>query len=154
MLLEEYINVINAIRSYVNGEKMDQAFCSNLAGAYQICKKHNLTALMAEVLDRTDVDKRSPIYQRWQMEKNQAVYKNVLMDVEREEIIAFFEEKNIWYLLLKGLIIREYYPNPALREMSDNDILVDRKYMRTFMTSWLVEGTVLKDMEPAIMMSI
>jgi len=130
MLLEEYINVINAIRSYVNGEEMDQAFCSNLAGAYQICKKHNLTALMAEVLDRTDVDKRSPIYQRWQMEKNQAVYKNVLMDVEREEIIAFFEEKNIWYLLLKGLIIREYYPNPALREMSDNDILVDRKYMK------------------------
>ena len=59
MLLEEYINVINAIRSYVNGEEMDQAFCSNLAGAYQICKKHNLTALMAEVLDRTDVDKRS-----------------------------------------------------------------------------------------------
>ena len=117
MLLEEYINVINAIRSYVNGEEMDQAFCSNLAGAYQICKKHNLTALMAEVLDRTDVDKRSTIYQRWQMEKNQAVYKNVLMDVEREEIIAFFEEKNIWYLLLKGLIIREYYPNPALRAL-------------------------------------
>ena len=64
MLLEEYINVINAIRSYVDGEEIDQAFCSNLAGAYQICKEHNLTALMAEVLDRTDVDKRSPIYQR------------------------------------------------------------------------------------------
>ena len=57
---------------------------------------------MAEVLDRTDVDKRSPIYQRWQKEKNQAVYKNVLMDVEREEIIAFFEEKNIWYI---GLLL-------------------------------------------------
>ena len=78
--------------------KWTRHFVSNLAGAYQICKKHNLTALMAEVLDRTDVDKRSPIYQRWQMEKNQAVYKNVLMDVEREEIITFFEEKNIWYL--------------------------------------------------------
>ena len=101
MLLEEYINVINAIRSYVNGEEMDQAFCSNLAGAYQICKKHNLTALMAEVLDRTDVDKRSPIYQRWQMEKNQAVYKNVLMDVEREEIITFFEEKNMDVRVIK-----------------------------------------------------
>ena len=144
MLLEEYINVINAIRSYVNGEEMDQAFCSNLAGAYQICKKHNLTALMAEVLDRTDVDKRSPIYQRWQMEKNQAVYKNVLMDVEREEIIAFFEEKNIWYLLLKGLIIREYYPNPALREMSDNDILVDRKYMKDIYDFMVGRGYSIK----------
>ena len=144
MLLEEYINVINAIRSYVNGEEMDQAFCSNLAGAYQICKKHNLTALMAEVLDRTDVDKRSTIYQRWQMEKNQAVYKNVLMDVEREEIIAFFEEKNIWYLLLKGLIIREYYPNPALREMSDNDILVDRKYMKDIYDFMVGRGYSIK----------
>ena len=141
MLLEEYINVINAIRSYVNGEEMDQAFCSNLAGAYQICKKHNLTALMAEVLD---IDKRSPIYQRWQMEKNQAVYKNVLMDVEREEIIAFFEEKNIWYLLLKGLIIREYYPNPALREMSDNDILVDRKYMKDIYDFMVGRGYSIK----------
>ena len=33
MLLEEYINVINAIRSYVNGEKMDQAFCSKFGGS-------------------------------------------------------------------------------------------------------------------------
>ena len=32
MLLEEYINVINAIRSYVNGEEMDQAFLFYLAG--------------------------------------------------------------------------------------------------------------------------
>ena len=109
MLLEEYINVINAIRSYVNGEKMDQAFCSNLAGAYQICKKHNLTALMAEVLDRTDVDKRSPIYQRWQMEKNQAVYKNVLMDVEREEILHSLKKEYLVFVT-EGLIIREYYP--------------------------------------------
>ena len=144
MLLEEFIYVFNAFRSFVYGEELDQVFCSILAGAYQICKKHNLTALMAEVLDRTDVDKRSPIYQRWQMEKNQAVYKNVLMDVEREEIIAFFEEKNIWYLLLKGLIIREYYPNPALREMSDNDILVDRKYMKDIYDFMVDRGYSIK----------
>ena len=56
--------------------------------------------------------------------KESGCLQECLMDVEREEIITFFEEKNIWYLLLKGLIIREYYPNPALREMSDNDILL------------------------------
>ena len=49
----------------VNGGEMDHGICSNWREALSDCKKHNLTALMAEVLDRTDVDKRSPIYQRW-----------------------------------------------------------------------------------------
>lgn len=29
---------------------------------------------------------------------------------------------------LKGLIVRDFYPTPAMREMSDNDILFDKNY--------------------------
>lgn len=60
------------------------------------------------------------------------------MDVEREAIQDFFEENNIWYMLLKGMVIRKYYPAPELREMADNDILFDNKYSKEvydFMTA-------------------
>ena len=54
------------------------------------------------------------------------------------------KKKNIWYLLLKGLISREYYPTPALREMSDNDILVDRKYMKDIYDFMVGRGYSIK----------
>lgn len=60
------------------------------------------------------------------------------MDVEREAIQDFFEKNNIWYMLLKGMVIRKYYPAPELREMADNDILFDNKYSKEvyeFMTA-------------------
>lgn len=37
---------------------------------------------------------------------------------------------------LKGLTVRNYYPSPAMREMSDNDILFDKNFedlIRKFM---------------------
>lgn len=41
-------------------------------------------------------------------------------------------------MLLKGMVIRKYYPAPEFREMADNDILFDNKYSKEvyeFMTA-------------------
>lgn len=50
------------------------------------------------------------------------------MDAERVEIIKFLEEKHIWYMPLKGVILKEFYPEYGLRQMCDNDILFDNDY--------------------------
>ena len=39
------------------------------------------------------------------------------------------EKKGIWYLPLKGIILKDCYPMPAMREMTDNDILCDAEKM-------------------------
>lgn len=105
---------------------------------YYIAKKHNLVSIMAQAMEKLGFESDSDIWKRWLKEKNQLIYKSVLMDVEREAIQDFFEKNNIWYMLLKGMVIRKYYPAPELREMADNDILFDNKYSKEvyeFMTA-------------------
>lgn len=110
------------------GENNSEA--NNIGRFYYIAKKHNLVSLMEQAMEKMGFESDSDIWKRWLKEKNQLIYKSVLMDVEREAIQDFFEENNIWYMLLKGMVIRKYYPAPELREMADNDILFDNKYSK------------------------
>lgn len=60
------------------------------------------------------------------------------MDAERSRLISFMETNQIWYVPLKGIILKDYYQEYGMREMSDNDILYDpsgltliEKYMKS-----------------------
>ena len=56
--------------------------------------------------------------------------KTIMMDMERERILAELESRGIWYLPLKGIIMKEMYPEFGMREMSDNDILYNPDYKK------------------------
>lgn len=145
--------VIKILGDFVNNKIIDKDFFNEniidvaneensqkiyIGRFYYIAKKHNLVSLMEQAMEKMGFESDSDIWKRWLKEKNQLIYKSVLMDVEREAIQDFFEENNIWYMLLKGMVIRKYYPAPELREMADNDILFDNKYSKEvydFMTA-------------------
>lgn len=151
--LKTYYMVIKILGDFVNNKIIDKDFFYEniidvaneensqkiyIGRLYYIAKKHNLVSLMAQAMEKLGFESDSDIWKRWLKEKNQLIYKSVLMDVEREAIQDFFEKNNIWYMLLKGMVIRKYYPAPELREMADNDILFDNKYSKEvyeFMTA-------------------
>ena len=151
--LKTYYMVIKILGDFVNNKIIDKDFFYEniidvaneensqkiyIGRIYYIAKKHNLVSIMAQAMEKLGFESDSDIWKRWLKEKNQLIYKSVLMDVEREAIQDFFEENNIWYMLLKGMVIRKYYPAPELREMADNDILFDNKYSKEvyeFMTA-------------------
>lgn len=56
-------------------------------------------------------------------EKSKIIRKLSLYDIERSKIFAALENKGIWYLPLKGIVVRNCYPKVSMREMSDNDTL-------------------------------
>ena len=43
------------------------------------------------------------------------------------EILSKFSENNIKTVVLKGLVVRNFYPRPEFRTMSDADIVVQKK---------------------------
>ncbi len=61
----------------------------------------------------------------WQSQKYNEIKKNLIVNSAREALLEEFEEKGIKYILTKGLVIRDYYPQSLMRQMSDNDILYD-----------------------------
>ena len=46
-------------------------------------------------------------------------------DHHRAAVLAELERAGIWYMPMKGVILKEFYPGFGMREMGDNDILFD-----------------------------
>lgn len=66
---------------------------------------------------------------RFDQIKKKTIRKLALFDIERNKILSCFDKERIWYLPLKGIILKDYYPKYGMREMSDNDILCDSSRM-------------------------
>ena len=120
-------NLIYLIACVVNDkipekEKLDRI---DLSGVLAVAKKHSLGAIAAYALDSADVfDKR------YKEAKGISISKNINHEIERAKILEEFEKAGIWYLPLKGIIMKEYYPKAGMREMCDNDILFDKRYVK------------------------
>lgn len=92
----------------------------DLERLYQFTEWHTLRAAVHIALRSAGVNNKSFLDAY-----NKAVRKNTMLDLEREDIFDTFEQHGIWYLPLKGSILKELYPEIGMREMADNDVLYD-----------------------------
>lgn len=115
-------DLIYLLSCAVNGITPDKASVQamNLEQLYQLAKAHSLRAAVYIALRSADAKDVN-----FQQAYNKAVRKNVLLDVERTAIFERFEQQGIWYMPLKGSILKELYPENGMREMADNDVLYD-----------------------------
>ena len=51
--------------------------------------------------------------------------KNALLDADRARVLGEMEKARIWYMPLKGSVLKDLYPRYGMRQMADNDILFD-----------------------------
>lgn len=100
-----------------------------------MARKHSVASMVCMALEKTAVfaNADEAAKKQWLEAKNKAVRKNMLLDAERKAILHELEIQGIWYMPLKGSILKDWYPKPGMREMADNDILFDpagRKQVR------------------------
>lgn len=90
----------------------------NIAQLFEVCQEHSMTACTAYALESAGIHDHE-----FTQAKEKAIRKNILLDAERKKILARLEKEKIWYMPLKGAILKDYYPKLGMRQMSDNDIL-------------------------------
>lgn len=97
---------------------------------YEMSVKHSLAAMVYIALQKGDSLNKidSALAKEWKEVKEKAVRKNIMLDAERRQILAELEKRSIWYMPLKGSILKFYYPVEGMREMSDNDILYNGEF--------------------------
>ena len=109
----------------------------DLAAVYAIAKKHSMTAVTYYALENwlnseedqaLEID--ADLLAKWQQARDMSIRKNTMLDITREQILAYFEEQGIWYMPLKGSILKDMYPRLGMRQMADNDILIDAAYRK------------------------
>ena len=103
---------------------------------FQMSAKHSIDALIGMTLKQAGVV--LPKY--WEESMVKAVRKVLLFDAERKKLCAWMESEHIWYLPLKGIVLKEYYPSIGMRQMSDNDILFDADAWERVEKHMLSEG--------------
>lgn len=101
----------------------------DLKEIYLLSENHSVGALIAFALE-TVIEPPKEFDQT----KKKALRKLALFDIERKKIFDNFDREKIWYLPLKGSILKDYYPKYGMREMSDNDVLCDASRMANIKT--------------------
>ena len=106
----------------VNGETPDAERVKrmNLNELYTAANRHLVTAIIAYALESAGIRDKA-----FTQAKAKAIRKNVLFDEERAIVLARLEKAGIWYMPLKGSVLKDLYPKTGMRQMADNDILYD-----------------------------
>ena len=93
----------------------------NMKALFRMSARHFIDALVGTTLKKAGLT--LPKY--WKDRMVNAVRKVLLFDTERKKLCAWMDSEHIWYLPLKGITLKDYYPSVGMRQMSDNDILFD-----------------------------
>lgn len=111
-------------------------------GLYKISKFHSVSSMVSYALDKggylSETYMSQKLVQKWAMARIHAMRKNLMFDAERAQILQHLEDIGCWYMPLKGVILKELYPDVGMREMSDNDILFNKSF-RKEMKQYMVE---------------
>ena len=115
-------DLIYLVSCAVNEEKPNTDICRemDLEAVYYLAQFHSLTSAAAFALEKV-----TELPRAFDQAKKKAIHKLSHFDIERIKILAALEQKGVWYMPLKGILLKSFYPKAAMREMTDNDILVD-----------------------------
>ena len=115
-------DLIYLLSCALNEEAPDAERCAemDLPKVYYFASMHMLASAAAFALEEV-----MELPHDFDQAKKKAIRKLSLFEIERSSVFSELEKAGIWYLPLKGIVLGSYYPKTAMREMSDNDVLVD-----------------------------
>jgi len=90
---------------------------------YTLSKAHDLAHIAGDALSRAGLLQGEAVkaFQKWQY---LALYRYQRVSYEISELRRVLNEEKIPFMPLKGTVLREHYPDPAMRTSVDIDILV------------------------------
>lgn len=100
-------------------------------GLFSFCNQHSITAMVAMAMEsywQSCPPENRDAVTPWRQAKEKAIRKNILLNAERQRILAYLDSIGCWYLPMKGSFLQYDYPRFGMRQMSDNDILYDTAF--------------------------
>ena len=132
-MLKNGMDLIYLARCALAGETPDPYMVEamDLEAVYAMAKDHSMVAVAAYAVESyaqaypENCLEKTQLCDGWIRQKMRIIRRNLLLDIERESILAHLEQIGCWYMPLKGVHMQELYPKAGMRQMCDNDILID-----------------------------
>ena len=113
------------LRNELNGEKLPDNLEYDIEKLFALAKRHDLAHLISDALIRNGlVTDKYPDYRKIRKEKVLAIYREEHRTFNYKKITSALSKAGIDYIPLKGMIVRDLYPEQWMRTSCDIDILV------------------------------
>lgn len=122
-----YLTICAVLQIKPNGDRIAEM---DFEALRELGKKHYVLVMSAYALELVQEKLSEETWKKFRMIKDAAIRRNLLFESEAQKIYSFLEKEGIWYVPLKGALIKKLYPKYAMREMSDYDILYDSSHAR------------------------
>ena len=119
--------VISVLRSALTGKKVSLPEDFDLSLGIKIACRHKTECLFYYGALNCGISGADPLMQELFM----LVCKNIALSEQQSysfnKIFLLFDEQKIEYMPLKGTLLKQLYPKPEMRSMSDADILIKKE---------------------------
>ena len=124
----QYRLLIDLVRSHFTGEMVDIPENADLSPLYEAAQRHKLQTFVYGYLENTPYGPEA-------MEAiggayHKAVFRDVQADYIRQSITEALTAAGIDHVYQRGVCLKHDYPVPAMRTMSDMDILIHSKDLK------------------------
>lgn len=133
-------NLLQCLRNVICGEDVPLIAMSETEQEkfYQMSLAQDMAHLISAAVGNGENHIISEKYRKkFRQQENLAIYRYTCQELALEEIRTVFEQQKIFFLPLKGAVIRDFYPEAWMRTSSDIDILIrdeDYEKAKKFLT--------------------
>lgn len=96
----------------------------SLQELYDFSRLHSVEALVYRGLCQLVTDTGNPVWKKWQERENFLLAQSAVQFQERDDLIHVLTAAGIDLMPVKGCWLKELYPDPNDRQMSDLDMLI------------------------------
>lgn len=125
---KSYQDLLYLIRCALREEPVssDWHITTPLATLLKLATFHSIEAVLYDVVKLSFTSEEDkPVVIEWGLAHDKVFRRYLLFEAERTAILSEMSKKGIWAMVLKGVVLKNYYPKPHCRQMADNDILFD-----------------------------
>ena len=124
--------MFSLIRSEICGTSLEKSIKAELSA--KVCKelfalsnKHDVAHIVASALFKNELLGEENVSAAFKEVFMVAVYRDIQKEYSLKQVSAILEKTNVSHILLKGAILRQYYPQTWMRTSCDVDVLVKNK---------------------------
>lgn len=95
---------------------------------YRLSRCHSVVHIIGDALYKSGLlPPDSPFAEKFERQQLELLQRYAFQEQERARIITALNTAGVPFILLKGAVLRQYYPDPYLRSSCDIDVLVHRE---------------------------
>ena len=108
-----------------NPSPIDLSEKSDYEELFRLSNLHAVTACLSKAVCISQCN--DEIKKKWAEAEGLALKKEILFDNELSKIEKIFHQEKIKYVLLKGIVLKSFYPQKGLRQFCDYDVLIEKE---------------------------